>query len=78
MKQQRSLFQREDCQWVQFSEAICAFSRNPAVSDQLSHNGANLSYDLNISISKLISPMYSARVSVNNQAVVLPAAAPAR
>lgn len=49
-----------------------------AVSDQLSHNGDNLPDYLCIAISELISPMHSARVGMNDQTVVLQAAAPAR
>jgi len=45
---------------------------------ELSNNHGNLSNDLRIAIPELISPMYSAGVGVNYQAVVLPAAAPAQ
>ena len=45
---------------------------------ELSNNRDNLPDDLSIAISELISPMHSAGVGMNNQAVVLPAAAPAR
>src|ERR1051325_972648 len=38
----------------------------------------NLSNNLRIAISKLIAPVHSAWVGMNNQAVILPAAAPAR
>ena len=44
---------------------------------ELSNNRDNLSNDLGIAISKLISPMLSAWIGMNNEAVVLPAAAPA-
>jgi hypothetical protein len=45
---------------------------------ELSNNHDNLSNDLRIAISELVSPMYSAGVGMNYQAVVLPAAASAR
>jgi hypothetical protein len=45
---------------------------------ELSHNGDNLPDHLNIAISELLSPMHSAWVGMNDQTVVLPAAAPAR
>ena len=44
---------------------------------ELSNDHGNLSNDLRIAISELISPMYSAWISMNNETVVLPAAAPA-
>ena len=47
-------------------------------SSQSSHEADDLSHHLRIAISELISPMYSARVGMNNQTVVLPAAAPAQ
>ena len=45
---------------------------------ELSNDHDNLSNDLRIAISELISPMYSARIGMNNETVVLPAAAPAQ
>ena len=51
-------------------------SKNPN-SDQPSHYGDNLPNDFSIAASELISPMNSAWVGVNNQAIVLPATAPA-
>jgi len=45
---------------------------------ELSNDHDNLSNNLRIAISELISPMHSARVGMNNQAIVLPAAASAQ
>ena len=45
-------------------------------SDQPSHYGDNLPNDIGIAISELLSSMYSAGIGVNDQAVVLTAAAP--
>ena len=46
-------------------------------SDPPSHYGDNLPNDIGIAISELLSSMYSAGIGVNDQAVVLPAAASA-
>ena len=49
----------------------------PVGRSEPSNNGDNLPNDLSIAISELLSPMNSTGIGVNDQAVVLPAAAPA-